>query len=185
MTRQPDRRTVLAGLGVVAAALGAQQNRIEAQTLEGAADFILFNGKISTLDRQNPSATAIAIRAGRFIAAGSDMDMMRHAGSNTQRIDLKGRRAIPGLIDSHMHIIRGGLNYNMELRWDGVPLARRCRCECSRSRSIARPLRNGCASSAASPSTSSPRSGCRRSMRSTPSRLIRRFFCCICTTARC
>ena len=120
MTRQPDRRTVLTGLGAVAAALGAQQNRIEAQTLEGAADFILFNGKISTLDRQNPSATAIAIRAGRFIAAGSDMDMMRHAGSNTQRIDLKGRRAIPGLIDSHMHIIRGGLNYNMELRWDGV-----------------------------------------------------------------
>ncbi|WP_062093573.1 amidohydrolase, partial [Caulobacter sp. CCH5-E12] len=36
-------------------------------------------------------------------------------------IDLKGRRVIPGLIDSHMHIIRGGLNYNMELRWDGVP----------------------------------------------------------------
>ena len=46
MTRQPDRRTVLTGLGAVAAALGAQQNRIEAQTLEGAADFILFNGKI-------------------------------------------------------------------------------------------------------------------------------------------
>jgi len=45
---------------------------------------------------------------------------MRTRGSGTQVIDLKGRRAIPGLIDSHMHIIRGGLNYNMELRWDGV-----------------------------------------------------------------
>src|SRR5206468_5014554 len=38
----------------------------------------------------------------------------------TKIIDLNGRRVIPGLIDSHMHVIRGGLNYNMELRWDGV-----------------------------------------------------------------
>jgi predicted amidohydrolase YtcJ len=45
---------------------------------------------------------------------------MRLAGVSTQRIDLNGRRAIPGLIDSRMHIIREGLNYNMELRWDGV-----------------------------------------------------------------
>ena len=120
MTRQPDRRTVLAGLGAAAAALGAQQNQAEAQTMEGTADLILFNGKVSTLDRQIPNATAIAIRAGRFIAAGSDADVMRHAGSGTQQVDLKGRRTIPGLIDSHMHIIRGGLNYNMELRWDGV-----------------------------------------------------------------
>jgi predicted amidohydrolase YtcJ len=35
-------------------------------------------------------------------------------------IDLKGRRVLPGLIDNHLHIIRGGLNFNMELRWDGV-----------------------------------------------------------------
>ena len=88
--------------------------------MEGTADLILFNGKVTTLDRQNPDATAIAIRAGRVIAAGSDADVTRHAGSNTQKVDLKGRRTIPGLIDSHMHIIRGGLNYNMELRWDGV-----------------------------------------------------------------
>ena len=43
------------------------------------------------------------------------------AGRNTKVIDLKGRRVIPGLKDSHLHVIRGGLNYNMELRWDGVP----------------------------------------------------------------
>ena len=43
--------------------------------------------------------------------------------AEAQRIDCGGRTVIPGLIDSHMHIIRGGLNYNMELRWDGVPLA--------------------------------------------------------------
>src|SRR6185369_9111595 len=38
----------------------------------------------------------------------------------TRVIDLKGRRVLPGLIDNHLHIIRGGLNFNMELRWDGV-----------------------------------------------------------------
>jgi predicted amidohydrolase YtcJ len=119
MTRQPDRRSVLAGLGAIAAGVGASHNRAEAQAMDGA-DLILFNGKITTLDRQNPEATAVAIRDGRFVAAGTDADVTQRTGPRTQRIDLKGRRAIPGLIDSHMHIIRGGLNYNMELRWDGV-----------------------------------------------------------------
>ena len=36
-------------------------------------------------------------------------------------IDAGGRTVIPGLNDSHLHVIRGGLNYNLELRWDGVP----------------------------------------------------------------
>src|SRR6266699_4768364 len=84
------------------------------------ADVILLNGKITTLDRQNPQAQAIAVRGRRFMAVGGQADIMRLAGPTTRRIDLKGRRVIPGLIDSHMHIIRGGLNYNMELRWDGV-----------------------------------------------------------------
>jgi predicted amidohydrolase YtcJ len=88
--------------------------------VEGTADVVLFNGKVTTLDRQTPAATALAIRSGRFAAVGNDDEVMRLAGASTQRIDLKGRRAIPGLIDSHIHIIRGGLSYNMELRWDGV-----------------------------------------------------------------
>src|SRR5690606_24528749 len=46
---------------------------------------------------------------------------VRAAAPDAEIIDVKGRRVIPGLIDSHTHIIRGGLNYNMELRWDGVP----------------------------------------------------------------
>ncbi len=84
------------------------------------ASVILHNGKFTTLDRESPQATAAAISDGRFRAVGSDRDVMKHAGPDTTIIDLKGRRVIPGLIDSHMHIIRGGLNYNMELRWDGV-----------------------------------------------------------------
>ncbi|HZH11995.1 MAG TPA: amidohydrolase [Microvirga sp.] len=84
------------------------------------ADVILFNGRITTLDRQKPEASAVAIRDGRFLTVGDEREVMPLAGPITQRIDLTGRRVIPGLIDSHMHIIRGGLNYNMELRWDGV-----------------------------------------------------------------
>src|SRR5262245_42488378 len=116
MIHRQDRRTVLAGLGALAAGLPG----VAAWAQDGAPDLILFNGRITTLDRQNPQAQAIAIRGDRFVAAGTEQDVMRLAGSGTQRIDLKGRRVIPGLIDSHMHIIRGGLNYNMELRWDGV-----------------------------------------------------------------
>jgi len=91
-----------------------------AQSATGAADLILHNGRITTLDRQIPEAQAVAIRGGRFVAVGTDQELMARADAATKRIDLKGRRVIPGLIDSHMHIIRGGLNYNMELRWDGV-----------------------------------------------------------------
>ncbi|OZI33574.1 amidohydrolase [Bordetella genomosp. 5] len=83
-------------------------------------DLILINGKFATLDRQNPQADAVAISGGRFSAVGERDEIMRTATSATRVIDLQGRRVIPGLIDSHMHIIRGGLNYNLELRWDGV-----------------------------------------------------------------
>jgi predicted amidohydrolase YtcJ len=83
-------------------------------------DLILHGGRITTLDNTNSSADAVAITAGRFSAVGSDRDIMQLASHGTRVIDLKGRSVIPGLIDNHLHIIRGGLNFNMELRWDGV-----------------------------------------------------------------
>ncbi len=85
-----------------------------------AAGLILYNGNITTLDRSNPTATAVAIRDSKFVRVGRDADVMSLAGSGTRVIDLKGRRVVPGLIDNHLHIIRGGLSFNMELRWDGV-----------------------------------------------------------------
>lgn len=85
------------------------------------AQLILHNGQFTTLDRQNPQATAVAIAEGCFIAVGNDDEVMRFADDHAQVIDLNRRRVIPGLIDSHLHFIRGGLNYNMELRWDGIP----------------------------------------------------------------
>ncbi len=83
-------------------------------------DLILHRGLFVTLDRANPTATAVAIADGKFSAVGRDHDVMKLAGENTRIIDLNGRRVLPGLIDNHLHIIRGGLNFNMELRWDGV-----------------------------------------------------------------
>ena len=83
-------------------------------------DTILFNGRITTLDPAKPSATAVAIENGQFAAIGQDQEIMGRRKPGTVLIDLQGRRVIPGLNDSHTHVIRGGLNYNMELRWDGV-----------------------------------------------------------------
>ncbi|WP_334538130.1 amidohydrolase [Bradyrhizobium sp. AZCC 2230] len=80
----------------------------------------MHNGLIATLNRSNPSASAAAIRDGKFVAVGSDREVLALAGAGTKVVDLKGRRVLPGLIDNHLHIIRGGLNFNMELRWDGV-----------------------------------------------------------------
>jgi len=80
-----------------------------------------MNGRIATVDHSRPFAEAVAIQNGRFISVGSNEEIMRLRASNTETIDLGGRTVIPGLNDSHMHPIRGGLNYNMELRWDGVP----------------------------------------------------------------
>src|SRR6266853_6576576 len=83
------------------------------------AELILHNGRITTLDPSYPEAKNLAIKSGRIVGVDDAEDYQR--GPATKVIDLQGRRVIPGLNDSHLHVIRGGLNYNMELRWDGVP----------------------------------------------------------------
>jgi len=84
------------------------------------ADTILHNARIAT--NGTPSVVeALAIEGGKIAATGSNEQILRLRGPATQEIDARGRTVIPGLNDSHMHPIRGGLSYNMELRWDGVP----------------------------------------------------------------
>ena len=85
------------------------------------ADLIVHHGKIATGDRTRPQAQAFAVAGNKFLAVGDERAVMRHLGRATRVIDAGGRRVIPGLIDSHIHVIRGGLSYNLELRWDGVP----------------------------------------------------------------
>ena len=84
-----------------------------------SADTILHNAKIAT--NTIPSfVQALAITDGKITATGTDEEVLRLRGPVTRVIDGKGGTIIPGLNDSHMHPIRGGLNYNLELRWDGV-----------------------------------------------------------------
>jgi len=84
------------------------------------ADTIIHNAKIAT--NAVPSfVEALAITGGKIAAAGTGQEVFRLRGPATRVFNGNGRTVIPGLNDSHMHPIRGGLNYNMELRWDGVP----------------------------------------------------------------
>jgi predicted amidohydrolase YtcJ len=85
------------------------------------ADVVVRNGKIHTGDAGTPAASAVAIRDGLIVAIGDDATVAGRIGASTRVVDALGRRVIPGLNDSHLHVIRGGLNYLLELRWDGVP----------------------------------------------------------------
>jgi predicted amidohydrolase YtcJ len=84
-----------------------------------SAETIIHNAKIAT-NGVPPFVEAVAIGNGKIIGTGKNDEILRQRGPETKVIDGKGRTVIPGLNDSHMHPIRGGLNYNMELRWDGV-----------------------------------------------------------------
>jgi hypothetical protein len=114
----PTRREFLAG--GAAGALAALGGPHAAAAPAAPAEVIVVNGRIATMDPARPAAAAAAIRDGRFLAVGDDREVLAHRGPGTRVIDLRGRTVIPGLNDSHIHVIRGGLNYNMELRWDGV-----------------------------------------------------------------
>jgi len=132
----------------------------------------LHNAKIAT--NKVPSfVEAIAISDGKVTAAGGNDEILRLRGPATRVIDGRGRTVIPGLNDSHMHPIRGGLNYNLELRWDGVPsladalrMLKRAGGSDARS-AVGRVIGGG-------QSFSSPRAGCQRSMKSTQQRRTHR-----------
>ena len=87
---------------------------------EPAADVVLTNGKIIIVDEQFTIARAVAIKGVRILAVGTNQEVNRLAGSATRRIDLRGKSVTPGLIDNHMHLLRGGTTWRWEVRWDGV-----------------------------------------------------------------
>jgi len=93
---------------------------VPAEQVNDPADLVVRNGRVYTGDPRRPYAGALAIRDGRVLAVGDDYSMARHVTGATRVVDAMGRRVIPGLIDSHIHVIRTGLHYLLELRWDGV-----------------------------------------------------------------
>lgn len=89
------------------------------------ADIIVINGKITTLDDKNPEVQAVAISGNKIVQTGTNTQILKLKTKQTKIIDAKESRVIPGLFDSHLHVIRGGRFYNTELRWDGVTSLKR------------------------------------------------------------
>jgi len=89
-------------------------------------DMILYNGKLHTQDSNYPQATAVAIRDGRILAVGTDTEMQSLAGPRARRINLGGRRVLPGLTDSHFHYYDWALNRRRPggLTWAAVGFCR-------------------------------------------------------------
>jgi predicted amidohydrolase YtcJ len=104
-------------LAILAIALDCAAEESAAQP---PAQLIVVNAKVTTLDAAKPVATALAVRDGALVAVGSEEEVKGLRGQGTRVVDAGGRRVIPGLNDSHLHAVRGGRFYNLELRWDGV-----------------------------------------------------------------
>jgi len=91
----------------------------------GSADLVLRNGRIITMDNRWPQVSALAVKGDRISAIGSDRDMLRYTGMETQVIDLKGMLTIPGFIEGHGHFYSLGASLmELELRnaenWDAI-----------------------------------------------------------------
>ena len=87
--------TYFAMVALAPAALGAQ----------GAADLILTNGHIYTVDNAHPQVTALAVRGGRVLFVGSDAEAKALAGGSTRFVDLHGATVFPGFVDAHAHLL--------------------------------------------------------------------------------
>jgi len=88
--------------------------------LQAAPELILYNGNIVTVDKRFTRVEALAVDKGLIVASGRDEAVRHLADSKTRMLDLQGRTVIPGLIDNHMHLIRGARNWRNQLRLDGV-----------------------------------------------------------------
>ena len=83
-------------------------------------EIIFYNGQFKGVGTFDKKISAVVIKDKRFFRFGSDKEILALKNESTQVIDLKRKTVIPGLNDSHIHLIRGGLNFNLELRWDGI-----------------------------------------------------------------
>jgi predicted amidohydrolase YtcJ len=125
-----SRRNLLAagGSGAMIAMAGSAPWSLAqspAQRADTSPDLVVHNAKVTTLQTGRPEAQAFAVRGERVVAVGSEAEITALRAGNTRVIDAGGRRVIPGLNDSHFHLVRAARDYNLELRWDGVESLRR------------------------------------------------------------
>jgi predicted amidohydrolase YtcJ len=79
---------------------------------------ILHNGNFHTIDGANPHAEAVAIADSRFLAVGSNSDVLHLATARTRKIDLGGKTVVPGFIDAHTHVASSGLRHLRQVDCD-------------------------------------------------------------------
>ena len=79
------------------------------RALAAEADTLYTGGTILTMDDRMPSAEAVAVKDGRILAVGELSEVREHAGDGTRVVDLEGRALLPGFVDSHGHVVMGGL----------------------------------------------------------------------------
>ncbi|HWV93608.1 MAG TPA: amidohydrolase family protein, partial [Vicinamibacterales bacterium] len=118
MTRRRSSGAIGAMLCVAAGVF--QILHMPAAAQGSAPDLLFTNGKIVTVDERFTIAQAIAVKGDRIVAVGSSQEIAKLAGPGTRTVDLRGRTAIPGLIDNHLHLLRAGNTWELELRFDGI-----------------------------------------------------------------
>lgn len=84
-----------------------------------AADLVVLSGKLWS-GRELKDQEAVAVGGGRILATGSNAEVRRLCSPQTRVIDAGGRRVMPGLIDSHIHMVRAGIRWSEDVRWEGV-----------------------------------------------------------------
>src|SRR5260370_14533925 len=99
-----SRREFVYGLGVLGAFSFFSSDRTE-------LELILYNGSLWTVNPRQPRAQAVAISGGRFLAIGSNDEVLALAAGNAKRIDLGGKTVLPGFIDAHSHPAEAGLSH--------------------------------------------------------------------------
>src|ERR1035438_7833917 len=104
-----------ASLGGTAAAVLCAAIAMSAYAEE--ADLVVVNAKVATLDAGLRIQDALAVRQGRIAAIGNNAAIHTLIGPRTRVVDAGRRTVIPGLIDSHMHAVRAGLSYSVEVNW--------------------------------------------------------------------
>ena len=99
MSRKTTQMMLALGAGLIASTASAQE----------IADTIYTGGPVLTINEDQPTAEAVAVKDGRIIAVGDLTEIMTRQGGGTEIFDLDGRTMLPGFIDSHGHVVFGGL----------------------------------------------------------------------------
>lgn len=99
------RRRIGVGAAILAAATGSAIVLAQGASPRPGADLVIIGAKVLTVDRAFSTAQAVAVRAGRIAAVGTDDEVRAHVGASTRVIEAGGRTVIPGLIDTHVHAL--------------------------------------------------------------------------------